>query len=76
MSDHSAIGIDADSKTLVVARHGTKGSARIASSASAIAKWLSSVPAKSRIGVEATNRHHELVVQAAQKAGYAVFLQD
>jgi len=74
MSDHPAIGIDADSKTLVVARHGTKGSVRIANSASAIAKWLSSVPAKSRIGVEATNRHHELLVQAAQKAGHAVFL--
>jgi len=76
MSDRSAIGIDADSKAMVVTRHGTKGSARIDNSASAIAKWLSSVPAKSRIGVQATNRHYELVVQAAQKAGHAVFLHN
>ncbi|MFV1849050.1 IS110 family transposase, partial [Stenotrophomonas maltophilia] len=46
----------------------------IANSASAINKWLSSLRAKSRIGVEATNRYHELVVQAAQKAGHAVFV--
>ena len=74
MSDRFAVGIDADSKTLVVARHGTKGSIRITNSASAINKWLSSLPAKSRIGVEATNRYHEPVVQAAQSAGHAVFV--
>ncbi|HDS1665797.1 TPA: transposase, partial [Stenotrophomonas maltophilia] len=68
------VGIDADSKTLVVACHGTKGSARITNSASAITKWVSGLPARSRIGVEATNRYHELVVQAAQKAGHAVFV--
>jgi len=74
MSDRFAVGIDADSRTLVVAYHGTKGSFRIANSASTINKWLSSLPAKSRIGVEATNRYHELVVQAAQRAGHAVFV--
>ncbi|ECM6120232.1 IS110 family transposase, partial [Salmonella enterica subsp. enterica serovar Typhimurium] len=74
MSDHLAVGIDADSKSLVVARHGTKGSTRIPNSASAIGKWLSTLPVGSRIGVEATNRYHELVVQAAQKAGHVVFV--
>lgn len=74
MSDHLAVGIDADSKTLVVACHGTKGSARITNSASVITKWLSTLPVGSRIGVEATNRYHELVVQAAQKAGHVVFV--
>ncbi|MDZ7477353.1 transposase [Stenotrophomonas pavanii] len=74
MSDHLAVGIDADSKSLVAACHGTKGSARITNSVPAITKWLSALPARSRIGVEATNRYHELVVQAAQKAGHVVFV--
>ena len=74
MSDRLAVGIDADSKSLVVARHGTKGSTRIPNSASAIGKWLSGLPTRSRIGVEATNRYHERVVQAAQMAGHVVFV--
>ncbi|MBN4972822.1 IS110 family transposase [Stenotrophomonas maltophilia] len=74
MSDRLAVGIDADSKSLVVARHGTKGSTRIPNSASAIGKWLSGLPTRTRIGVEATNRYHELVAQSAQKAGHAVFV--
>jgi len=74
MSDHLNIGVDVDSKTLVVAVRGVKGSRRIENSDTDIKAWLAELPAGCRIGMEATNRYHELLVQRAQCAGHAVFV--
>ncbi|MDR6094035.1 IS110 family transposase [Stenotrophomonas sp. SORGH_AS_0321] len=74
MSDHLDVGVNVDSKTLMVAVHGVEGSRRIDNSATSIKAWLAELPAGCRIGLEATNRYHEVLVQHAQHAGHTVFV--
>ena len=69
------VGIDVASKGVVVACAADSFAPRtLANTAAILRKWVATLPAGSRLGVEATGRFHEPVVAAAQAAGLTVFV--
>jgi transposase len=74
MSARAVFGIDVDKANLTIAQHGLSAVEVIGNRAGVIVKWLSQLPAGSVIGVESTNRYHELVVRLGQAAGHTVYL--
>ncbi|WP_185269131.1 IS110 family RNA-guided transposase [Halopseudomonas xiamenensis] len=70
------IGIDVSKAELVIARNDTKQVETIKNTAAAIKRWLTSVPAGSRIALEATGVYHRLLTQLAHEAGHPLFLLD
>lgn len=72
MASTLCFGIDVASRELVIA--GPLGVATIANTPAAIEQWLTTVPAGSLIGVEATSHYHERVADSAVSAGMVVYL--
>ena len=75
MQSGSFVGIDVAKAELVVA-NAARGSAvdRVPNQKRAVRRWLRSLPAGARLGVESTGRYHELVVQLACEQGHQVYL--
>jgi len=69
------LGSDVDSRSIVIACAGHSFAAqRIANERHAIGTWLREVPCGSRLGLEATGSHHELLADLAHAAGLQVFV--
>ena len=78
MSEPVCIGVDVGRSELVVARATTNSERttleRVPNSAAAIKRWLGTLPAGCRIGMEATGAYHRLVANMAHAGGHAVFV--
>jgi transposase len=69
------LGSDVDSRSIVIACAAHSFAAqRIANERHAIRAWLRDVPCGSRLGLEATGSHHELLADLAHAAGLQVFV--
>jgi len=69
------MGIDVAKDELVIACAEDASLARtIPNQRAAIGAWLRTLPAASRIGLEATGRYHELLADLAHRLGFAVFV--
>src|ERR1700693_3353863 len=69
------LGADVDSRTFVVACAARSvAPQRVANERRAILAWLRTVPPGSRLGLEATGAHHELLADLAHRAGLQVFV--
>src|SRR5436190_3639036 len=69
------LGSDVDSRSIVIgcAAH-SFATHSIANERHAIRAWLRQVPCGSRLGLEATGSHHELLADLAHAAGLQVFV--
>ena len=75
MQSGLSVGIDVGKDEVVVASHEAAFSPRkIANSAGALKVWLRTLPAGSRLGVEATGGYHEPVAELAQTMGFTVYV--
>ena len=72
MTSEMCIGIDVASLELVISSE--QGLTTIANTEASIRCWLASLPAGSRIGVEATSHYHERVADMAVSAGMVVYV--
>lgn len=69
------IGVDVAKESVVVAcAAGSFAPKPIANHRAALRSWLSSLPAGSRIGLEATGRYHRLLADLAHELGFTVFV--
>jgi transposase len=68
------IGVDVSKDTLVSCVHSSGMRRTLANQRTAIEAWLSSLPAGSRIGMEATSTYHELLADLAQRKGMLVYV--
>ena len=69
------LGADVDSRTfVVVCAARSVAPQRVANERRAILAWLRTVPPASRLGLEATGVHHELLADLAHRAGLQVFV--
>lgn len=69
------IGADVAKDAIVVAcSEGSFPVREVANQRAAVLAFLQSLPAGSRIGVEATGSYHELFAEAAHRLGFAVFV--
>jgi transposase len=68
------IGVDVSKDTLVSVVHRTSVRRTLANQRSAIEIWLNTLPAASRIGMEATGSYHELLADLAHTKGMRVFV--
>ena len=68
------IGVDVAKDHLVIAFADVPAVQTIANSKAAIAQWLKTVPAGARLGVEATGRYHQTLVELAHRHGCVVYL--
>ena len=70
-----SFGADVDSRFIVIAcAERSFALCSIANERKAIAQWLRTVPRGSRLGMESTGGHHELLADLAHKAGLQVFV--
>ena len=70
-----SIGADVAKDAIVVAcSEGSFPVREVANQRAAVLAFLQSLPAGSRIGVEATGSYHELFAEAAHRLGFAVFV--
>lgn len=72
MASEMFIGIDVASRELVISDG--QGLTAIANTQAAIGRWLTTLPAGSRMGVEATSYYHERVADLAVSAGMVVYV--
>lgn len=72
----TAVGIDVSKDTLVIARHNQASLEEIPNQPRAIKSWLSSLPPRSRIALEATGIYHRRVVELAHAMGHHLYLLD
>lgn len=69
------IGVDVAKETVVVAcARGSFACKQIANRRAELKAWLQTLPAGSRIGLESTGEHHELLAQLASARGLSVFV--
>ena len=69
------IGVDVAKETVVVAcARGSFACKPIANRRADLKAWLATLPAGSRIGLESTGEHHELLAQLAAARGLSVFV--
>lgn len=68
------IGVDVAKDHLVIALADAQAVETIANSQAAIAQWLKSVPAGAKLGVEATGRYHQTLLDLAHRHGCVVYL--
>lgn len=75
MQSNWSVGIDVSKQTVMVACHEAAFAPRkVDNKPAALATWLKSLPAGTRIGVEATGAYHEPVAELAQKMGFVVYV--
>ncbi|HVL75331.1 MAG TPA: IS110 family transposase [Noviherbaspirillum sp.] len=67
-------GVDVASEHLDIARHGSQQVQRIGNDPKAIAKWLRSAPANSRLGLESTGSYHLQLARLAHERGITVYV--
>jgi transposase len=75
--NHAAlsVGIDVSRDELVIAyADGLRPIQHIANTATAIQRWLKSLPIGTHVGLEATGAHHRLVADLAVTAGHVVYV--
>lgn len=70
----SILGIDAAKDSLVVASWGAPSIVTIDNTMEAIAAWLDTLPAGSRLGIEASGRYHLNLADGASARGHVVFV--
>ena len=69
------VGVDVGKDEIVVAcAEGSVAARRVRHQRAALLAWLKELPVGSRIGVEATGSHHELLAELAHKLGFVVYL--
>lgn len=69
------IGVDVASKQVVVACAARSFAPHaVANEGKALSGWLKSLPQGSRMGMEATGSHHELLLELAQAAGMVAYV--
>ena len=68
------IGVDVSKDTLVSCVHSSGVRRTLANHRGAVEAWLSSLPAGSSIGMEATSTYHELLADLAQLKGMLVYV--
>ena len=69
------VGVDVASRSVVVACAGRSFAAHaVANERQALSDWLKSLPRGSRIGMEATGSHHELLLDLAQATGMVAYV--
>ena len=70
-----SVGIDVSRDELVIAYADDRRSIEhVANTAAAIQRWLKSLPAGTRIGLEATGAYHRRVADLAVAAGHVVYV--
>jgi transposase len=70
-----SVGIDVSRDELVIAyADDLRPVQHVANTAAAIQRWLKSLPAGARIGLEATGAYHRLVAELAVVAGHVVYV--
>lgn len=75
MQSNKSVGIDVGKQEVMVACHdGSFAPQKVANKRAALSAWLKSLPADTRIGVEATGSYHELVAERAHRMGFVVYV--
>lgn len=75
MQSNWSVGIDVGKREVMVACHdGSFAPRKVANQREELKSWLKSLPAGTRIGVEATGSYHELVAELATGMGLMVFV--
>ena len=65
-------GVDVSKATLVIGQYESEALSEIANSLESIAAWLASIPTGSKVAMEATGTHHQLLAHLAHAAGMVV----
>ena len=69
------VGVDVGKDEIVVAcAEGSVAARRVPNQRVALLAWLKELPVGSRIGVEATGSHHELLAELAHQLGFVVYV--
>lgn len=70
------VGVDVDQLNLSIDRSDETPPLAIPNTRSRIRAWLKTLPAGAAIGVESTNRYHQVLADLAHRMGFTVFVLD